>query len=99
MLLVSAVRIACMRTMTAERAMAYRMCMSEYLTLLRDVLPNASLRENDHMAMHVFDFLKLFGPVRSWWCFPFEQLIGQLQRTPHNHKFGKFTLFASDDPC
>jgi hypothetical protein len=92
MLLVSAVRIACRRTMTAEHAAAYRDCMVEYLNLLRDVLPNASLRDNDHVALHIFDFLILFGPVRSWWCFPFERLVGQLQRIPHNHKFGKCLL-------
>lgn len=90
MLLVSAIRIACMYTMSLARATAYRACLGEFLTLLPDILPNASFRDNDHMAMHIYDFLLLFGPIRSWWCFPFERLIGKLQRLPHNHKFGKF---------
>jgi hypothetical protein len=90
MLLVSAVRIACMYTMSMVRATAYRDCLAEFLTLLPDILPNASSRrDNDHMAMHIYDFLLLFGPIRSWWCFPFERLIGKLQRLPHNHKFGR----------
>jgi hypothetical protein len=92
MLLVSAVHIACKRTLTREDATAYRTYMVEYLNLLRELLPGASLRDNDHMAMHIYDFLLLFGPVRSWWCFPFERLIGKLQRIPHNHKFGTFSL-------
>jgi hypothetical protein len=90
MLMVSAVRIACMYTMSLARATAYRACLGEFLALLPDILPNASFRDNDHMAMHIYDFLLLFGPIRSWWCFPFERLIGKLQRLPHNHKFGKF---------
>ncbi|KAF8576401.1 hypothetical protein K439DRAFT_1622880 [Ramaria rubella] len=34
--------------------------------------------------------ISLFGLVQSWWCFPFECLIGMLQWLPHNHKFGQF---------
>ncbi|KAF8578159.1 hypothetical protein K439DRAFT_1362876, partial [Ramaria rubella] len=45
-----------------------------------------------HMALHIYDFLALFGPVRSWWCFPFECLIGMLQQLPHNHKFSEFNV-------
>jgi hypothetical protein len=44
------------------------------------------------MALHVWDYLQLFGPVRSWWCFPYERLIGQLQRLPSNHIFGTISI-------
>jgi hypothetical protein len=85
MALVSAVSIACMRTMTREKATAYRDYIATYIRDLKDIHPHATYRPNHHMAMHVYDFLLLFGPVRSWWCFPFERLIGQLQRLSSNH--------------
>ncbi|KAE9384483.1 hypothetical protein BT96DRAFT_1008037 [Gymnopus androsaceus JB14] len=30
-----------------------------------------------------------FSGVQHWWLFPFENLIGKLQRIPHNHKPGE----------
>jgi hypothetical protein len=29
-----------------------------------------------------------YGPVPSWWTFPFERIIGMLQRIPNNGKNG-----------
>ena len=90
MALFSAVRLACSRTMTYERREAYRANMIRYVSGLSSDLYNTSdPRPNHHMALHIYDFLKLFGPVRGWWCFPFERLIGLLQRLPTSHKFGK----------
>ncbi|KIK52019.1 hypothetical protein GYMLUDRAFT_180723 [Collybiopsis luxurians FD-317 M1] len=45
-------------------------------------------RPNIHAAGHVYDFLLLFGPVISWWCFPFEQLIRALQKINTNDHIG-----------
>ena len=88
--LVSAIHLACRRTMTRARATAYRSHVTKWLCDLQKMYPDLDHRTNNHMAIHIYDFLLLFGPVRSWWCFPFERLIGQLQRLPHNHQFGKF---------
>ncbi|KDR68198.1 hypothetical protein GALMADRAFT_78901 [Galerina marginata CBS 339.88] len=92
MALVSAITLACMRTMTEARSNAYLTHMKFWLHNLTVLHPDTKPRVNCHMALHIFDFLRLFGPVRSWWCFPFERLIGQLQRLPHNHKFGMSIL-------
>jgi len=88
MLLVSAISLACMRTMTHMRATAYLNCMTQYMKDLVIIHPNINYRPNHHMSLHLPHFLRLFGPVRSWWCFPFERLIGQIQRLLSNHKFG-----------
>jgi hypothetical protein len=74
--------------MTTARAEAYRGYMVAWIRDLKVLLPHAPHRTNGHMALHVWDYLRLFGPVRSWWCFPYERLIGQLQRLPTNHIFG-----------
>jgi len=92
MLLVCAVMLACMRTMTDDRMKRYLKYITLWTSQLRNLHPHIEHRVNQHMAIHIFEFLKLFGPVKSWWCFPFERLIGQLQRLPHNHKFGTCSL-------
>jgi hypothetical protein len=92
MALISAVYLVCYRSVSHNRIAAYDDCISRYIRDLKTIHPFASHRSNHHMGMHVYDFLSLFGPVRSWWAFPFERIIGQLQRMPHNHKFGTSKL-------
>jgi hypothetical protein len=92
MQLVSAVWLVCKRSATHNRSVRYRDCLVNYIRDLQDIHPHASFRPNHHAAFHIYDFLLLFGPVRSWWCFAFERIIGQLQRLPTNHKFG--TVFS-----
>ena len=89
MLLVCAVLLACKRTMTSRRIERYRENLRAYIRLLPLLYPDLSCESIHHMAFHIYDFLKLFGPVHSWWTFPFERLIGQLQRVPTNHRFGQ----------
>jgi hypothetical protein len=86
MALACAITLACLRTMTRARATAYRSHTASWVRDLNRLYPDIDQRTNNHMAIHIYDFLLLFGPVRSWWCFPFERLIGQLQRLPNNHK-------------
>jgi len=88
MLLVSAVTLACMRTVIVNRSTAYLDYMTRYICDLVTIHADIKPRPNMHMAMHIPHFLCLFGPVRSWWCFPFERLIGQIQRLLSNHKSG-----------
>src|ERR1700736_4879063 len=75
MLLVSAVSLACMRTMTSHRSAAYLQYMTQYIQDFLLLHVDFNLRPNMHMAMHIPHFLHLFGPVRSWWCFPLSGLL------------------------
>ena len=93
MALVCAITLVCTRTTSQARRTAFRDYIATYIRDLQHILPEATRRTNQHMAMHIYDFLRQFGPVHSWWCFPFERLVGQLQRMTNNHKFG--TLFHS----
>ncbi|KAF8231458.1 hypothetical protein L208DRAFT_1036908, partial [Tricholoma matsutake] len=88
MSLVCAISLASKRTMTTARQNAYQAELLAWVQGLKAFHPPVNHRLNGHMAIHIYDFLWLFGPVWSWWCFPSEQLIGGLQRLPHNHKFG-----------
>ncbi|KAG2355483.1 hypothetical protein BDR07DRAFT_1303190, partial [Suillus spraguei] len=86
--LVCAVYLTCAQTTTVERAHAYRSHIALYVGNLKKIYPNIALRPNHHAAFHIYDFLLLFGPAHSWWCFPFERLIEILQRLPVNDKTG-----------
>ncbi|KAJ6580210.1 hypothetical protein B0H10DRAFT_1673423, partial [Mycena sp. CBHHK59/15] len=83
MALFQAVTLACRYTMTRQRAIAYCTSIKEWVNGLYIHHPHTvdhTERRNIHAAFHIYDFLLLFGPVISWWCFPFECLIGILQK-------------------
>lgn len=60
-----------------------------YLQILLHLYPSFKLRPNHHAALHIGFFLREFGPMRGWWMFPFERIIGILQKTNTNYKLGK----------
>jgi len=93
MALVQAVHIACARSMTIKWAVAYRSFIGIWVSELKIHHPSVDHRPNCHMSIHIYEFLLSFGRVHSWWCFPFERLIGQLQRLPTNNKFGACRLY------
>ncbi|PVF91542.1 hypothetical protein CPB86DRAFT_719226 [Serendipita vermifera] len=59
-----------------------------YLRLISVLNRDRSLVVNHHLALHVSEFMKLHGPSRTHWAFPFERLIGKLQKIPHNSHIG-----------
>ncbi|PPQ84375.1 hypothetical protein CVT24_009431 [Panaeolus cyanescens] len=86
--LVSAIAIATSRRTSVKHADEYFSLMLKYLTGLKELFPDYKFLPNHHMALHLGDYLKRFGPVHGWWTFPFERLIGILQRIPNNGKIG-----------
>ena len=61
-----------------------------YLSSLVELYPDISLRPNHHAALHIPQLLLQFGPVHGWWMFPFERVIGNLQKVNTNNKVGKW---------
>ena len=55
MALVSAVRLACMRTMTEARRTAYREYIVSWLQNLQCLHPDVEPRTNFHIAVHIYD--------------------------------------------
>ena len=86
--LISAVIIASSRTTSQEKADLYLHHMTNYVNGLRDLFPRYKIRPNHHMALHLAEYLHFYGPIYSWWTFPFERLIGLLQRIPNNFQNG-----------
>jgi hypothetical protein len=89
MSLLSAVIICCYYSTSDLRLEAYLKYVLDYNRDLTQIHKDVHHLPNHHMAVHLYDFLILFGPVRSWWTFPFERLIGHLQRLPHNQHLGQ----------
>jgi hypothetical protein len=87
--LLSAVSIACSRTTSIKHADAYLQHMQSYLEGLKELFPDYKFRPNHHMSLHLYEYIRFYGPVHSWWTFPFERVIGILQRISINYKPGK----------
>jgi hypothetical protein len=93
MALFQATTLVCRFSTAQDRAVAYRGFMKQWADGLHPLFPHTKFddrRPNVHVSFHIYDFLLLFGPVLSWWSFPFERLIGLLQKiNTNNHVGGK----------
>jgi hypothetical protein len=87
--LLSAVSIATSRVTSPRHADLYLQHIQAYLTGLKELFPDFKFVPNQHMALHLRDYILLYGPVHSWWAFPFERMIGSLQHISTNYKEGK----------
>lgn len=88
MALASLVTLLCKHTTSQERARRYRDHVRDHVEGLKKLFPGFLLPYH-HAVFHLYESLLLFGPVRGWWCFPFERLVGELQDIPHNHIEGE----------
>lgn len=86
MTLFSAISIATARTMSRERAGQYLWHIQSYIGGLKRLFPEYEFLPNHHMALHIYDCLLRFGPAHSWWTYPYERVIGMLQRIPTTGK-------------
>ncbi|KAI0280568.1 hypothetical protein BC826DRAFT_924322 [Russula brevipes] len=88
-LLATAIRWATSYRTSAMHIKKYKSAMKDYLKILRELRPTQRFRPNHLNALLVADYLRLYGPVRGWWMFPFERVIGDLQRTNTNSQQGE----------
>lgn len=97
--LLSAIIIATSCVTSSSRADLYLEHMRAYVEGIQDLFPDYKCHPNHHMALHLQEYLRQYGPVHAWWTFPFERIIGMLQRIPNNGKFGVsccFSLFSDN---
>ncbi len=90
MSLLSAVILATSRTTSSDHIDQIQGHLLDYLNGLKQVFPDYKLHPNHHMSLHIPEYIKLFGPVHAWWAFPFERVVGMLQRNPSNYKSGNY---------
>ncbi|KAH7904023.1 hypothetical protein BJ138DRAFT_1019721 [Hygrophoropsis aurantiaca] len=77
----------------------YMKYMHAYLVNLRDLFPDMPFRPNHHVALHIGEFFQRYGPMHGWWMFPFERVIGILQRTNTNYKIGQLETTMLESFC
>lgn len=92
--LISAVVLASSRTTSSAISIAYLLHMKTYMEGIKSLFPQYQFKPNHHMALHLHEYLQWFGPVHGWWTFPFERLIGMLERIPTNFKIGMSIVVA-----
>ncbi|KAJ3558103.1 hypothetical protein NP233_g11574 [Leucocoprinus birnbaumii] len=88
-LLSVAIKYATSSSVTPQAIELYSETMLAYLELIRQIRPQIDLHPIHHNTLHLSDFLRQFGPMRGWWMFPIERLIGTLQKLNTNYKSGK----------
>ncbi|KAF9013025.1 hypothetical protein BDZ89DRAFT_901680, partial [Hymenopellis radicata] len=86
--LVTAIKLATAKTLTAQDIGQYEEEMYLYLSGLLELYPGAQIESNQHMAMHFGDMLRRWGPTQAWRCFAFERYNGLLQQINSSKKFG-----------
>jgi len=94
-LLATAIRWATSHRMSTKHIEQYTKTMKNYLKTLKDLRPNQRFRPNHVNALLIGKYLRLYGPVRGWWMFPFERVIGNLQRSSTNNKLGERCPFPA----
>lgn len=87
--LVTAIKLAHMRVLTPARIAEYHTRMEAYLKGIVELYPDVAILPYHHMSLHLTSFLRNFGPVHGWRCFPFERYNYVLQKTNTNRKFGE----------
>ncbi|KAE9394153.1 hypothetical protein BT96DRAFT_828120 [Gymnopus androsaceus JB14] len=88
MALFQATIIACRYNVTSAHTEAYQKYYNQWVGNLHALFPFGNNNANIHADQYIYNFLILFGPVISWWCFHFERLIGALQKINTNDFVG-----------
>ncbi|KAI0048321.1 hypothetical protein FA95DRAFT_1605300 [Auriscalpium vulgare] len=90
--LVAAVQVAGLRFLTMDNIEFYELIMTRYLKTMKALYRHAKVKAIHHLALHLSDFLRLFGPVHAWRAFAFERYNYILQQENTNGKFGELEL-------
>lgn len=87
--LVSLINLGLKRVMNDLHIKGYRYHIRSYLESSILMFQHCKLAPNHHMSVHLSDCLERFGPVRAWWSFPFERLMGKILKAGHNNHISK----------
>lgn len=99
MTLLSAVAVGSSRITSADNSREFLGLITDYRRELQRLFPNYEVHPNHHQAMHISEFLLMYGPVHGWWTYPFERMIGMLQRISTNYKPGNSSLATKFSCC
>ena len=90
--LITAVVLASLLETTSQFIGLYKKYMLRYLTKMKELYKEATVKPNHHYSLHLPDFMELFAPVHSWRSFAFERFNYILQMLNTNLTFGELFL-------
>ncbi|OBZ66279.1 hypothetical protein A0H81_13832 [Grifola frondosa] len=96
---VEAIEVIGLREINASHIQIAEQSMQRYLKSLIVLYKDAKILPNHHFALHLPEFLRLFGPVHSWRTFAFERFNHLLQSTNTNKNFGELEMTYMRSSC
>jgi hypothetical protein len=88
--LVTATKLATMRTMYTSRINEFNLHMKRYLDNVLILYPAVKLTPNQHLSLHHgYDILPIWGPSHGYRGWITERMNYKLQKIPTNKKFGE----------
>lgn len=95
--LVSAVQIGGMLLTSEANIQLYEDYILRYLRGMKELYLEAAVKPNHHLAVHLADFLRRFGPVHAWRAFAFERFNNMLQNLDTNRHIGEPRQLQNSD--
>ncbi|KAH9849302.1 hypothetical protein BC628DRAFT_1300549, partial [Trametes gibbosa] len=87
--LAAAVVLAGIWRISSSHIDLFEQYLHRYIAELKILYKEAKIVPNHHLALHLPDFMRLFGPVQSWRSFVFERFNYILQNINSNLTFGE----------
>ncbi|KZT08857.1 uncharacterized protein LAESUDRAFT_617409, partial [Laetiporus sulphureus 93-53] len=97
--LLTAVTISSMLEISHQHIQIYERSLLRYLQTLRELYKEAVIKPNHHLALHVGESLRIFGPAHSTRTFSTERMNYLLMQTNTNGKFGELELTYMTHTC
>ncbi|TDL13163.1 hypothetical protein BD410DRAFT_681908, partial [Rickenella mellea] len=72
--LVTATKLATMRSTSETHITEYEATMHRYLSNMLKLFPDATISPNQHLSMHLATFLRNFGPPHAWGTWASERM-------------------------
>lgn len=91
--LVVAVKKGTARTLNPDKIASYEASIFKYIRGLRILFPDLDLIPNHHLALHLGEVLRNFGPTHAYWSFPFERYIWLLRNASSNFRPSTIAFF------
>lgn len=88
--LVGLVELGGMLRCSEAQIKLYEQLVLRYLKAIKDLYKESTIKPNHHIAYHIGEFMRKFGPVHSWRAFAFERFNYLLQNLSTNMHFGMF---------
>jgi hypothetical protein len=90
MSLSNAIHLASQRTQTGESVDVFEQHLLAYLRAIPKLFKEKkAIVPNHHMALHLPQCFREFGPAHSWWTYPSERINGKLQKMKTNSLISK----------